>query len=269
MTHSDDITNRIVGNASQDSEDSNYDSPEERLNQLHSFYQLWTSTNEPPKELHEFFTKVFEPESKADAPAIADDNLHGLNKHHVYYSLQVLAARLTFATPKRVSDELRRLAQCLYSENITPIVFLDIDGVLNHGNEKDRIKTKSGVVCGESIKILNELCLRTGAKIVISSTWRKDDIPPEDSLRSAGLTAEVVGHTPVLNSCRGLEIEQWLKDNESVTGSKYYDFSNYVILDDDSDMLYNQRHNFLIIDGSVGLTESQAWHAEKILLRGI
>lgn len=44
--------------------------------------------------------------------------------------------------------------------------------------------------------------------------------------------------------------------------------SKYVILDDDSDMLYWQRNNFILIDRFVGLTMGNVFQAKKILNNG-
>jgi len=46
---------------------------------------------------------------------------------------------------------------------------------------------------------------------------------------------------------------------------KTCDFNKYIILDDDSDMLYWQRNNFICIDGGPGLTENVAYKAIRML----
>ena len=63
---------------------------------------------------------------------------------------------------------------------------------------------------------------------------------------------------------RGNEIHQWIDDNRESVGP-YYQFTEYVILDDDSDMLYWQRNNFLLVDRFVGLTNGTVFQAKKIL----
>ena len=43
---------------------------------------------------------------------------------------------------------------------------------------------------------------------------------------------------------RGNEINKWIHDNNDIIGD-YIKFKDYVILDDDNDMLFIQRHNFI------------------------
>ena len=57
---------------------------------------------------------------------------------------------------------------------------------------------------------------------------------------------------------------KWIEDNEKLVGS-YYSFNNYVIFDDDSDMLYWQRNNFIHIDGYFGLSPNHCYRAKNIL----
>ena len=45
------------------------------------------------------------------------------------------------------------------------IIFLDIDGVLNTYNSMDRF-------CPKAVSCLNEFVQESGAKVVISSSWR-------------------------------------------------------------------------------------------------
>ena len=58
-------------------------------------------------------------------------------------------------------------------------------------------------------------------------------------------------------ACRGLEINQWLKEHEDVT--------NYVILDDDSDMLLCQREHFIKTHTLRGISKRDVIKAIKIL----
>lgn len=118
------------------------------------------------------------------------------------------------------------------------VLFLDIDGVLNHQNTKDR-------VCGfvgldpELIAIFNKIVDAVpDLKIVVSSTWRKSVMPGVyhnfDELKALlakrGLKGEIIGRTPDfahIGGHRGSEIGNWLVGHPEVT--------HYAILDDDSD----------------------------------
>ena len=161
------------------------------------------------------------------------------------------------------------------------IIFLDIDGVLNHENfykERYQKRYEEGAVAYPYSEIdpicvqnLNQLVKETGAKIVISSTWRHSGLDYcLDVLKFHGFEGEIIGITPDLrsNDClRGNEILKWVKDNKETVGPSH-NFTEYVILDDDSDMLYWQRNNFLLIDRYVGLTPGDVFRAKKILNGG-
>jgi len=154
------------------------------------------------------------------------------------------------------------------------VIFLDIDGVLNCEN---------GYVGGyckyvgddefhyqqfypPSKKLLNKLIEETDAKIVISSTWRHSGIEEMKRIWEAeGMSGEIIGLTPSfinvrlgeskISVPRGVEIEYWLKDNnfqqvfwseeEQLKYLEKTDIENFIIIDDDSDMLYNQRQHFV------------------------
>ncbi|NPV13031.1 MAG: hypothetical protein HPY57_14795 [Ignavibacteria bacterium] len=114
------------------------------------------------------------------------------------------------------------------TKKFVKIIFLDIDGVLyttSHYTwlsviEKQKSADKYGFLFDpKCIANLNEIIEKTGAKIVISSTWRRRGI---DYLRECfkyrGINAEIIDLTPIstidnLFFCRGEEIEQWLIEN--------------------------------------------------------
>ena len=123
------------------------------------------------------------------------------------------------------------------------IIFLDIDGVLNH--RKCKVKTKRGFyfVDDKCIVRLKKIIEKTEAKVVLSSTWRygyydlvdgkktsaaKDYEALMNKLQEHGIF--IYGHTPVLQkSHRGTEILNWLKDTDAMLDS-------FVILDDGDDI---------------------------------
>ena len=99
---------------------------------------------------------------------------------------------------------------------------------------------------------------RTGAEIILSSTWRLSSKHIEALEKYTGL--KVKDKTPISPNIRGEEIKQYLDEHEDIT--------NYVILDDDSDMLNEQKRNFVKVDAKKGLTMSEIIQCEKILSRG-
>jgi hypothetical protein len=164
------------------------------------------------------------------------------------------------------------------------LIFLDIDGVLNH--EQFYVRRHEADFKGygkhpisefdfNSVKVLNYIIEETGAKVVVSSTWRlgKTVEQLQSILDSVGFKGEVIAKTPNLRNegdyvFRGNEILKWIKDNKELIAQDYHEYENYVIFDDDSDMLYWQKDNFLQVDRFVGLTYHVAYKAIRILNRG-
>ena len=135
---------------------------------------------------------------------------------------------------------------------MSKILFLDIDGVLNHVGSYIYVNEKGGqnggacfgyeycefcpISCSNLRYVMKEV---PDLKIVVSSTWR---LMEWDKLLlllkdKAGLDIErVIGKTPRMRDKewdvkRGTEIQKWLDDNKEA-----YPNPVIVILDDDSDM---------------------------------
>lgn len=112
------------------------------------------------------------------------------------------------------------------------VIFLDFDGVVcclpvewDHTSEGHLVHSLNH----PAVARLNEIVARTGAYIVVSSTWRLRQ-PIEHLrgyLRRAGFVGTVIGVTPHLGTERGYEISRWLEDHHEV--------ESYVVLDDDGD----------------------------------
>lgn len=148
------------------------------------------------------------------------------------------------------------------------LIFLDIDGVLNSINKlievyKETGKPHSGYAypfderCMENLQILVQ---ETKSKLVITSTWRKDEEGREtllSELKKYGLDKEVIAYTPVLfNEKRGKEIKEYLSRLKEVT--------KFIILDDDTDM--EELLQFLIkTNPQTGLTYENVQEAIKRL----
>lgn len=174
------------------------------------------------------------------------------------------------------------------------IIFLDIDGVLNcqtffetrftdykeakktlrksvKSKEIERLDYYKAQLCPMRVVWLNELCIDTDSKVVVSSTWRKGKTVEElqEILNYCGATFEVIAKTGESESrVRGVEIAEWIEANvEKLLGIKYYDFCNYVIIDDDSDMLLNQARHFFHTDGYSGLTPNTCYKIKRFLSR--
>ena len=143
------------------------------------------------------------------------------------------------------------------------VVFLDIDGVLNNV-----ASAAEGIdILPEKVILVRRLCQVTGASIVLSSSWRiLFDIEfLRDLLYHTGLRqrwagdkpVSVIDVTPRLDSGpRGLEIQKWLSEHQ---------VTDYVIIDDDSDMLEIQMVNFIKTDNNIGLSSRDVDRAIQIL----
>jgi len=129
------------------------------------------------------------------------------------------------------------------------IIFLDIDGVLNVISQgHDRF---GSVFHSHFVDNLKMIIQETNADIVISSTWRVNGLSEMKEMWSyRGLPGNVIDITPVSRwmdddeiegKDRGYEIKYWLE---------HHDIDNYVIIDDDDDMLVEQMSNFVKTSGN-------------------
>ena len=110
------------------------------------------------------------------------------------------------------------------------VIFLDVDGVLNSDEYFDKvrnlkIKGIENQIDVEKIKLLKKAVDETGAKVVLSSSWRftLNEQPLRDLLSRYGIG--VYSRTPYIDWERGLEIKKWLSDNKDV--------EDFVIVDDE------------------------------------
>lgn len=155
------------------------------------------------------------------------------------------------------------------------IVFLDFDGVVTTLKSNWNLDN-------EKMEMVKRICDETGAKIVISSSWRRYTLA--DTIESLTIKLEEKGLQPFLmpeyviditarmyafkhgkreehfRIYRGVEIEQWLSEHPEVT--------NYVILDDDGDMLLCQKKNFIKTHALRGISNRDVEKAIKILNSG-
>lgn len=109
------------------------------------------------------------------------------------------------------------------------VIFLDVDGVLNSDEYIDKIKklnvnTIKRKVSVNKIILLKEAVDVTGARVVLTSSWRyrRDGTLLKSLLSKYGIHAD---STPFLDNKRGLEIKKYLSNNPLV--------DRYVILDDE------------------------------------
>lgn len=120
------------------------------------------------------------------------------------------------------------------------IIFLDVDGVLNH-HECFRNADTCRVVDRACIERVNAIHARTGAQVCLSSTWRMWS-ESFQFLKDHGLTVPIVDKTPTLrNRTRGDEIREWMNPTlvEDQMGRLLekppFEIESFVIIDDDTD----------------------------------
>lgn len=155
------------------------------------------------------------------------------------------------------------------------ILFLDIDGVLAGVDFIDQTKGVEGFIDREKVALLNKL-KPYGVEVVISSSWGYND-DTVNQLTANGLELPIIGGIEHFHKdwlCRGTEIAKWLDDTfgdfDVFTGKvhSYTDIDcEYVILDDDVDMLMCQKDNFIHVDSYNALSEKNIEDAIKIFER--
>lgn len=149
------------------------------------------------------------------------------------------------------------------------LIFLDIDGPLNvipQGHDE-----YGGIFHQHFVDNLAKIIDATGAKIVLSSSWRKSSLKiMQEMWVKRGLPGEIIDVTPTLrlrkggsiifwndklnqkktpsisgySIPRGCEIDYWIRNEAAET------IESYVIIDDDTDMLMHQKDKFVQCSGN-------------------
>jgi hypothetical protein len=162
-------------------------------------------------------------------------------------------------------------------------IFLDIDGVIA---TPETVEEGTWGLTKSKQELLGKILFQTGAKIVLSSSWRHNDLKSTIDYMSekgflfcdklVGVTLKLYKYIDReqkihLSIPRGLEIDQWIDTHVHSNNGKDWnrkkigkDFT-YVILDDDADMLLEQKDYFIHTNGMIGLTEIEAQSAVGIL----
>lgn len=157
------------------------------------------------------------------------------------------------------------------------LIFLDFDGVITNLESRYALN-------GKKMELVKKICDATGAKIIISSSWRSKDVETTLNFINGSsrdndpfiLADYVIGVTPrfsfkygdeYITAHRGSEIQYIINKykyrNESMGCSEK--LKNYLILDDDSDMILWQKDHFIKTDAYEGITEEDVEKAISIL----
>ena len=166
-------------------------------------------------------------------------------------------------------------------------IFLDIDGVLATPKSVEGVGGEWKIE-DEKQELLKRIIESTGAKIVLSSSWRKWDLETTIEFMKGekfwfadlivGITIRAYQYLDRtkkihLSIPRGVEIKQWIDTNIHSDNGKNWEKKilgvdyQYVILDDDIDMLYTQKNNFVNTNSDLGLTDDDCELAIEILNR--
>lgn len=144
------------------------------------------------------------------------------------------------------------------------VIFLDFDGVLNHrdflaGVVLD-IKRDEEMIDAECVARLNSIVERTGAVVVISSSWRYGRTIDrlQRILNAKGFTGKVAGATTTGFICAPRRDE--IQDAIDQIGDNLVSF---VIIDDDDEA--EIPGHFVLTNFKVGLTDKHAENASRIL----
>lgn len=160
------------------------------------------------------------------------------------------------------------------------VIFLDFDGVITTVYSSSKLDRTS-------LDLLDIIVKECDAYIVISSSWRRftledtinditdksdyfvDNVEFPNIDRVIGVTSRMYAFKYGINDLtnnnkqrhyglpRGVEIKRYLEEHSEI--------ENYVILDDDEDMLLEQKDHFIKTCGYKGLTLFDVERAIKIL----
>lgn len=128
------------------------------------------------------------------------------------------------------------------------VLFLDIDGVCNCQFTAQRSGYFIGIDPYMAL-LVGRIVEATGAKIVLSSSWRYNEESKEEVRKRVMPFIDVTPMSKGL-ATRGREIRQWLEAHPEV--------EKYAILDDNDDMMEEQLPNFFKCAWNTGLTEETA-----------
>jgi hypothetical protein len=155
-----------------------------------------------------------------------------------------------------------------------------MDGVLNSDEffkqSSPIMDFGEGQIDPKLVANLNQLVNATGAKIVISSSWRHvwDHEEIEQMLVSKGFQHQgsVIDRTPESEGgFRGKEIEDWiaLHAERKVVDDQQMPIESFVILDDNNDFTTTQQQHFVHTNPKRGLSTQDVKKAIGILNGGL
>lgn len=119
------------------------------------------------------------------------------------------------------------------------IIFLDIDGVLNYGGCKARSATGCLGIEEEKVQLLQDLVGRTGACVILTSTWKTDWFRAqyiEDLPKDGQYLVRQLGKYRIFILDK-TEDPSWAQRGQGILDfieTSKYNVEQFVILDDES-----------------------------------
>ena len=164
------------------------------------------------------------------------------------------------------------------------VIFLDIDGVLNNYNSwrkrkeyYDTYKIIISSIDEECVRRLSEIVRITGAKIVLSSSWRGDwangvnNLKLEESKQLQKLfdkyNIEIVGITPCLPKSNNPNerYTSWRENEIKYYLETHLEIDNYCVIDDEDFDLKSLQENLIKINSEYGIEDKHVEKAIQIL----
>ena len=133
------------------------------------------------------------------------------------------------------------------------VIFLDIDGVLNTNSDRE--------ISNDKLKLLSELVSKTGADVVLSSSWRYGWNQPEKNqpgTRIYNLKQLLKDNDIVIKDTIGLDLTKSIQIKNYLSTNV---INNYVVLDDEP----IDSTNLVQTNGDVGLTQSDCQRIAYLL----
>ena len=134
------------------------------------------------------------------------------------------------------------------------VIFLDIDSVLNTNSDRE--------ISNDKLKLLSELVSKTGADVVLSSSWRYGWNKPElnqPGTRIYGLKQLLKDNDIVIKETIGLDLTKSIQIKNYLNTNM---ISNYVVLDDEP----IDTANLVQTNGDIGLTHFDCQKAAQLFL---
>ena len=133
------------------------------------------------------------------------------------------------------------------------VIFLDIDGVLNTNSDRE--------ISNDKLKLLSELVSKTGAEVVLSSSWRNWWNHPKINIPGSFITN---WKNQFLDNNISITLTTELECPKNLSIEKFiiqHDVKRYVVLDDEPIDIAN----LVKTNGDIGLTQLDCQKAFQLL----